>query len=62
MSNLPNGLIYCSTRTATVGLVVRGGVIVDCPPYANHWARGRDAREVWRAATRRGVRLVWIPA
>ncbi len=56
-----DGLIWCSARTATVGLVVRDGVIVDCPPYARRWAKGRDAREVWRAQRRAGADLVWLP-
>lgn len=45
----------------TVGLVVAGGVVVDCPPYANGWARGRDARELWRRERRGGADLVWVP-
>ncbi len=45
----------------TVGLVVRDGVIVDCPPYARRWAHGRDAREVWRARHRAGADLVSLP-
>lgn len=56
-----NGLIWLSTEAATVGLIVRDGVVAECPPYAKKWAQGRDARQVWRAATRRGADLVWLP-
>lgn len=56
-----SGLIWWSTRAATVGLVVEAGIIVDCPPYARRWAMGRDARQLWRDGTRRGVNLAWIP-
>ncbi len=56
-----DGLIWHSTRAATVGLVVRDGVIVDCPPYARRWAYGRDARDVWRRQHRAGADLVWLP-
>lgn len=55
-----DGLIWHSTPAATVGLLVRGGRVVDCPPYARRWALGRDARELWRDAARRGVRLAWL--
>lgn len=55
-----NGLIWCSTPKATVGLVVRDGRVVDCPPYARRWAMGRDAREVWREQYRAGVEMVWV--
>lgn len=56
-----DGIIWHSTPKATVGLVVRDGVVVDCPPYARRWAQGADARALWRAAARRGVDLEWIP-
>ncbi len=56
------GLMWVSTPAATVGLVVRDGLVVDCPPYAYRWAKGRDARQVWRDAARRGADLVWLPA
>lgn len=59
--NLDNGLIWCSTPRATVGLVVTGGVITDAPPYAAKWALGRDAAAVWRSAEARGAILVWMP-
>jgi hypothetical protein len=55
------GLIWCSTRRATVGLVVRDGRVVDCPPYARQWALGCDAREVWRKQARAGADLMWLP-
>ncbi len=45
----------------TVGLVVKDGRVVDCPPWANNWARGEDARELWRHCRRHGADLVWIP-
>lgn len=59
---IPDGLIWWSTPSATVGLVVHGAVVVDCPPYARHWALGRDARALWRQGARSGVDLVWMPA
>lgn len=57
-----NGMIWLSTRRATVGLIVRDdGIVVDCAPYARTWALGRDARQVWRDAHRRGAELRWLP-
>jgi hypothetical protein len=56
-----NGLIWCSTLRATVGLVVVDGWVVDCPPYARRWAFGRDARQVWRQQHAAGAELVWLP-
>jgi hypothetical protein len=57
----PDGLIWYSTPRATVGLVVRAAVVVDCAPYARRWALGRDARQLWDAAKRRGIDLAWLP-
>jgi hypothetical protein len=57
-----DGLIWWSTPDATCGLVVRDAVVVDCPPYAAKWARGRDARDLWREAVGRGMRPVTDPA
>lgn len=54
------GLIVVSTQAATVGLVVKDGAVVDCPPYARRWAQGRDARQVWRERARQGADLTWI--
>lgn len=54
------GLIWLSTPAATVGLIVTSGVITECPPYARRWALGRDARQVWRDAARRGAQLAWV--
>jgi hypothetical protein len=56
-----SGLIVYSTPRATVGLIVRDGRVVDCPPYARKWAMGRDARELWRDGKRKGAQLVWLP-
>jgi hypothetical protein len=58
-----SGLIYVSTRTATVGLVVKDGAVVDGPPYAYRCDYvGRDARQLWRDLHgRRGYRLAWLP-
>jgi hypothetical protein len=53
-----DGLIWWSTPDATVALVVRDAVVVDCPPYADKWARGCDARTLWREAVGRGMRHV----
>jgi hypothetical protein len=55
-----DGLVWWSTAAATVGLIVVAGVVVDCPPYARRWAKGRDARELWRDGKRRGVDLHWL--
>ncbi|MEU1394108.1 MULTISPECIES: hypothetical protein [unclassified Nonomuraea] len=61
--DLRNGLIWWSTRRATVGLVVRDGVVVESAPYARRWAQGRDAREIYRkGASQKGVTLAWVPA
>jgi hypothetical protein len=59
--NEADGLIWWSTPTATVGLVVAGGDVVACPPYARKWAAGRDARDLWRQGIRQGAHLEWIP-
>lgn len=56
-----DGVIWCSTRKATVGLVVADGRVVDCPPYARRRALGKDARQVWRDQTRAGADLEWLP-
>ncbi|MFG3604417.1 hypothetical protein [Micromonospora chersina] len=56
-----DGLIWYSTPRATVGLVVRASVVVDCAPYARRWALGRDARQLWDAAERKGIDLAWLP-
>lgn len=55
-----DGLIWLSTTSYTVGLIVRGGVVVETPPIARRWARGRDARELWRESRRRGADLEWM--
>lgn len=60
MNVLVDGMIWLSTPRYTVGLIVRGGQVVDCPPLAHRWAYGRLARHVWREAARRGARLQWI--
>ncbi len=41
-----NGLFYWSSDRATVGLIVKGGVVVDAPPYARKWALGRTLAEL----------------
>ncbi len=55
-----DGLIYWSTPRATVGLVVRDGIVVETPPYARRWAQGRDARDLWFDGVAKGVRLAWV--
>lgn len=58
----PDGLIVWSSPSATCGLVVVGGDVVDGPPYARKLGLvGRDARQVWREQARRGVGLQWLP-
>jgi hypothetical protein len=61
--DLKNGLIWWSTHRATIGLVVRDGVVVEYAPYARRWAQGRDAREIYRKGQQqKGVTLAWVPA
>lgn len=59
--NGTTGMIYLSTPTLTVGLIVKDGIVVDAPPIARRWTIGRDARAVWRQAARKGARLAWVP-
>lgn len=54
-------LIWCSTRKATVGLVVRDGVVVDCPPYARRWALGKNAETVVQEQQKVGADVEWAP-
>jgi hypothetical protein len=56
-----NGMIWCSTPHATVGLIVGDSVVTACPPYARRWALGRPAAEVWQDAQRHGAILRWLP-
>ena len=58
---MADGLIVLSTPRYTVGLVIRDARVVLSPPIAYRWAQGRDARQVWRDARRRGADLEWIP-
>ncbi|MGS2646701.1 hypothetical protein [Streptosporangium sp. LJ11] len=61
--DLKNGLIWWSTHRATVGLIVRDGIVVESASYARRWAQGRDAREIYRTGERQtGITLAWIPA
>lgn len=56
-----NGLIYCSTPSATFGVVVAAGRVTDTAPWGRRLGLvGRDAREVWREQARRGAQLEWI--
>lgn len=57
-----DGMIWWSTPRATVGLIVRNAVVIDCPPYARRWALGHDARALWRQGIHQGADLVWIPS
>lgn len=38
-----DGLLYWSTDRATVGLIIKRGVVVDAPPYAHRWVGRRVA-------------------
>jgi hypothetical protein len=55
-----DGLVWLSMPAYTVGLVVRGHTVVDCPPIARRWAYRKDWRAVWNDAAKRGARLQWI--
>lgn len=57
-----DGIIYYSTPTFTVGLMVKDQVIVDGPPYARKWAVGRPAREIWDRGRTLGHTVLWLPA
>lgn len=59
MNALQNGMIWLSRPGYTVGLIVRGGRVVDCPPLAHRWAYGKLARDVWNTAAVVGARLMW---
>lgn len=58
-----NGVLWWSTKVATVGLVVQGGIVVDAPPHARRWAMGRPAQSLISQARRfrDHVTLAWIP-
>ena len=58
-----NGMIYYSTKRATVGLIVEDGIVIDAPPYARKWTIGRYALELWNDLLNRPerVQLSWIP-
>lgn len=60
MSGL-NGLIFYSTPTYTVSLVVRDGIVVGAPPFARRWALGHDAHQVVLDGVRRNADLAWLP-
>jgi hypothetical protein len=57
-----DGIIYFSTPTFTVGLIVKDKVIVDGPPFARNWAVGRPAQEIWDQGKARGATVLWLPA
>ncbi len=57
---MATGMIWWSTPSATVGLIVKDDIIVDCPPYARRWALGHNAEEIWTQGMNRGVRLQWV--
>jgi len=60
--DLVNGLLWWFTERATVGLVVRDGTVVEAPPYARRWAKGRAALELYREGERNeAVTVAWIP-
>jgi hypothetical protein len=58
-----DGAIWLSTPIATVGLVVKDGVVVDGPPYARSCGYlNRDARQLWRQLhSKPGYLLDWLP-
>lgn len=35
-----NGILYCTNRWATFGIVIRDGRVVDTAPYAWRWING----------------------
>lgn len=58
-----SGLLVHSTPSATVGLIVEDGVVVDGPPYAQRWAIGKTKETIeagpgetaWLPDTRRRI-------
>lgn len=55
-----SGLIYCVLPRATVGLIVRDGLIELAPPYLRRLV-GADARQTWRELARQAEQLQWLP-
>ncbi len=56
-----DGVIWYSTPKATVGLVVKDGIVVDSAPYARRWALGCSARQIWDQGIAHGHSLKWLP-
>jgi hypothetical protein len=56
-----SGLLYCSNRWATFGIVINNGRVVDAAPYAWGWIRGKTMDELWRGLSIAGYRVEWLP-
>lgn len=56
-----NGVLWLSRNHATVGLVVRDGVVVQAPPYAARWAMGHDIDRIYASARGHGYTVFWQP-
>lgn len=39
-------LLWCASRRATVGLVVRDEVVIDAAPYVRRWTMGRNIMDL----------------
>jgi hypothetical protein len=44
-----------------VFLVVEGGRVIDCTPYAKRWAMGKTAAQLLNRGQRIGARVEWVP-
>jgi hypothetical protein len=53
--------IWTEPGRQPVFLVVDGGKVVDCTPFAEPWAKGRSAAQLLERAERLGVKVEWIP-
>lgn len=54
---MDDGTLWHSTAFATVGLIVKGGRVIESPPYGRHWAVGKTVAEL---ASRNGATCHFI--
>lgn len=50
-------LLWCASRKATMGLVVRGETVVDAAPYVRRWTMGRNIFTLLPELKKRGFRV-----